>query len=288
MNKYQEDPVEFRRIVAMIRAGATYREITWLLRDHLVFEFATSLNIITSSKNRLFVAYLAWKKLKIENPRQPFIPASELPDVILCDSCGGLGEAKGLRWFKLNQGGFLTWSIDRSGIGNIPAFSDNEIQGWFDVWTTIAGLPPAVKTSDIGDCHIDFKPIDGPGKTLGFVLQPRAPVEDMARGGRLAGDMTIDSSERSWPLLRTRYVGKHEVGHVFGMDHEDMEEGDRDALMFPFIQGNGDRNPNSTDRKGFVVKYPNGGRATLKTLAKGEAQTELINAIVEQNIRGRK
>lgn len=250
LNKYQRNPVEFRRVVSIIRAGMTMAEVEDVL-NHNIYAFAKSLNL-PSIRNRRLLARQVHKHLKITNPQNPFVEKEDLPKVIVCDGCGGISERDGLRWEKLNRGEPLTWSIDRTGMPNnaIP-FTDFEIQGWFDAWARLSGFKVVKELRVKGDCHINFARIDGPGRTMGFVLQPRSPIEEMAKSGDLAADMTIDNSERSYPLNRTRRFGKHEGGHVFGLQHDP----DPAALMYWALTADSDLNPQQTDIGQFYRRY---------------------------------
>ena len=178
-------------------------------------------------------------------------PPEDEPPECTEANCGGFSKLpEGLRWDKINNGTNATWSIDRTNQPNVYAFTDKEIQGWFDAWTQHGGLP-VKKVEGVGDCHIQFRAIDGPGKTLGFVLQPRSPIEEMAAAGRLSGDMTIDSTERLWPLIRTRLVGKHEVGHFFGLGHSENP----DDLLYFQLNKNTDIGPQPGDILEYIKRY---------------------------------
>lgn len=251
LNRYQSNPAEFKRMVDIVEAGMTVAEIEDVL-NHNIYAFAKALNV-PHHRTRSTLSRNIYNRLKLVDPTKPHIPLSDLPRTIACDGCRDIADVEGLRWEKMNRGEALTWSIDRTNQpNNSAAFSDTEIHRWFLAWTTITGNRVVqLKNGEIGDCHIKFQRIDGPGKVMGFVWQPRVTME-MMMGGNLSGDMIIDSSERSYPLLRTRRFGKHEAGHVFGLQH-DREN--LNALMYHLLLADTDLNPQAPDVLQWKMRY---------------------------------
>ena len=152
-----------------------------------------------------------------------------------CFGCGGLTEAKGLRWKKLNDGEPLTVSIDHSGKPDaLKWLTDTQIMNnWFKPWERNPVVKFKLIESGKGDCHIQWKPIDGPGNTLAFVWQPAGDATYMSEAGDLSGDMTCDSSERVYPKALVHEAGKHEVGHVLGIGHLNAQK----DVMYPTARG---------------------------------------------------
>ena len=250
MNKFQRDPEHFVNLANAISFLTVSETIDVLNRD--ITTFAKSLNI-RSTGNRYQVGLRIKKRIELGIPELPHFEPKDIPKIHECDGCRDIADVEGLRWAKLNRGEAVTWSIDRDGQPNDwRSFTDREIQGWFEVWTSIQGnRVTKAPRGQKGDCHINFKRIDGPGKTLGFVLQPRGNVEFMRLAGDLSGDMTIDNSERQWPLARTRTFGRHEAGHFFGLQHSDLFT----DLLYRFLMGDGEKLPQPGDKNQYKQRY---------------------------------
>ncbi len=248
LNRYQKDPAEFKRIVDIVTAGMTRYEVEDVL-NHNIYAFAKALGVRHTGRRRL-LARRIHAELQNDKPVSPIVPNADVPTVIHCDGCRGIDQVDGLRWEKLNRGEPFTWSINRTGQPASSAFTDFEIQKWFMVWADLSGFKVR-KVTGVGDCHIQFKRIDGPGKVLGFVYQPNGTAEEMASSGNLSGDMFIDNSERSWPIGRTRRFGKHEVGHVFGLQHSESTL----DLMYAYLLASTDLNPQRGDVSQWRRRY---------------------------------
>lgn len=251
LNKFQKDPENFIRLASAISEYLTVSETQDIL-NHDIYTFAKALNI-RAFGSRSIIARNIKLRLSQGVPQMPHFEPEDIPDVHVCDGCRDIDSVEGLRWAKLNRGEAVTWSIDREGQPNdASSFTDREIHNWFLVWAAIQGNKvQKARDGEKGDCHINFARIDGPGKTLGFVLQPRANVEFMRLAGDLSGDMTIDNSERQWPLKRTRTFGRHEAGHFFGLQHSDFI-GD---LLYAYLVGEDERMPAAGDIAQYKQRY---------------------------------
>lgn len=174
--------------------------------------------------------------------------------VFECVGCGGLTEAKGLRWKKLGEGKPVTVSIDHSGKPETLAWLTDEIimQEWFKPW---ADENPIVKFKLLktgkGDCHIKWERIDGPSGTLAFVWQPAGDATYMEEAGDLSGDMIADNSEYDYRPVLVHEAGKHEVGHVLGIGHLD----DRRDVMFASARGEF-KNLSTNDKNEIDERHP--------------------------------
>ena len=257
LNKYQRDADEFRRIVKIIKAGMSWIEVQRFLSFDIL-HFARALNIRTIN-NRRTVAHTIWRTLRDNDFTEPYIdpkdlPKPKLPDasknIPCCDAEEKLPET--LRWGKVEKGQSVTYSVDeKNNPDPLKAFSSSEIDSWFAAWSDVCGIT-FKRVTGKGDIHIQYAPIDGPGKTLGFAYQPRAGVEFMESSSDLSGDITIDSTEGYWPVWKSRSTGKHEVGHAIGLDHIDNIA----ALLYPSIVWGADRGPQAIDIVAAQAKYP--------------------------------
>lgn len=170
-----------------------------------------------------------------------------------CIDCGGVSEAKGLRWDLLNKGKPLTVSIDHRGKPRpLTWLTDAEImEHWFKPWTDEnSNIKFQLLTSGRGHCHITFEPIDGPNGTLKFVWQP-TEGEFMEDGGEPSGNMVCDSSEQRYPRPLVRVGGKHEVGHVLGIGHLSAKK----DVMYPTAE-NKNKPLSTNDIRERNERYP--------------------------------
>jgi len=259
MNKYQQDPEEFRRVVGIITAGMEWREIVYFLRK-LTYQLGVALNIKTRGRTSATVAFNIHQELSKFVPDEPHYgvvtgtgpqnsepppepepepepdpePAPDLTEgQTPCDGCGGMSGPDGetLRWVKVDDGEAITYSVNWAGAPSVPGFDDAVIDRLFARWSGICDIKfERVSAQEVGDIDITFGYIDGPGNTLGIAWQPRGSFEDMAVAGDLSGDIKIDNSERWFTnpdaLLHTLL---HEIGHAIGMPHLDSP---RDVMYF--------------------------------------------------------
>lgn len=252
LNLYQKKPDEFRRVVAIIAAGMTQGE-TYRFLSYRLNYMAQALNLPVRGRSRQTLLHTVWRKITTEQPSEPYIdpallpPPPPQPDIECCEPVPGAT----LRWAKADKGEAVTYSVDRKDAPNVSGFSTKEIDLWFSAWSDICGIR-FERTKKKGDIHIQFLPIDGPGKTLGFAWQPSGNAEFMEQAGDLSGDITIDTDERSWPLWMTRTTGRHEVGHAIGLEHS-ARRGD---LLFGQIAFGRDVLPQTNDITAAVTKYP--------------------------------
>ena len=181
LNKFQKDPANFSRLANAIGSYLTVSEAQDVLNAD-IYPFAKALNVPVVTRRSVMAKRI---KTRLEQgiPELPHFDKEDIPQIHKCDGCVGIGDVKGLRWAKLNRGEPVSWSIDRTGqpSNDAASFTDREIHNWFLVWASIQGNRVVkAPNGQRGDCHIDFKRIDGPGKTLGFVLQPRGNAEFMS------------------------------------------------------------------------------------------------------------
>lgn len=251
LNKFQKDPAEFKRLVGAISEYLTVAETQDVLNAD-IYAFAKALNVPSVTRRSVTAARI---KARLEHsiPELPHFDKDDIPRIHTCDGCRDIADVAGLRWAKLNRGEPVTWSIDRtSQPHNAAAFTDREIHNWFLIWAAIQGnrVVKAPKGQK-GDCHIAFKRIDGPGKVMGFVYQPRGNAEFMSLSGDLSGDMFIDNSERSYPVPRTRTFGYHEGGHFFGLQHSE----DINDLLYKYLIGDDEKPPQAGDISQYKQRY---------------------------------
>jgi hypothetical protein len=216
-----------------------------------IFDMAEHLGLAISASEYGLVSIIVAEFAKI---RAGEVKPKEDEPTFECVGCGGLTEAEGLRWKKLEDGEALTVSIDHSAKPAMLNWLTDEIimDKWFKPW---ADRNPVVKFKLIkrgkGDCHIKWDAIDGPNGTLKYVWQPANDATYMEQGGDLSGDMVCDNSETRWPEALVHEAGKHEVGHVLGIGHLNST---RDVM---YASARGQEKPLSTnDKREEDERYP--------------------------------
>ena len=248
-------PEEVQRLSAifLLMTDKEARAFLWHIRRNsrtFLNELATGLGIENIPKSQY----------QLVNTLQAFFSELRKADqepTFECVGCGGLTEATGLRWDKLNKGEAVTVSVDHSNKPRALSWLTDEqiMKHWFEPWTV--GNPnikfELLKTGK-GDSHITFEPVDGPGNTLKFVWQP-SQGEEMDTSD-LSGDMVCDNSERTYPRTLVRTAGKHEVGHVLGIGHL-SNPGD---LMYPTANA-ADKKLTKNDKQERDERYPIGKAA---------------------------
>ena len=263
MNKYIEQPAEFAYVVQLIIEGKIRsRDLLFVLRGNLLYQFAKARGIVTERKPRNSILGEILTDVR-ENPESQAIdpnapvvvPEPEIDeDADICDGCELLANSENdIIWQKALRGEPVTISNDWRNAPDIEGLGDPMVDSIFGMIASECGIRFARKASGRGDIHIrfaDLSKMQG-GKVLGLTWVPRN-AKTFEQGGEIAGDIVCDS-KREWtmPLLALKLM--HEAGHAIGaLDHSKLPA----DIMYFQPTAAGQRRYSPADIARFLNLYP--------------------------------
>lgn len=279
MNRYIEQPAEFAYVVTLIIDGKIRsRDLLFVLRGTLLYQFAKARGIVTERKPRNTILGEIVADVRDKPEAQPIDPNAPVqmpepkidPDADICDGCELLQNSDNdIIWEKALRGEPVTISNDWR---NAPVIEGQRL----DELVTVAGSDKQVIRGDAmvdsvfsmiaAECGIRFKRAEGRGDihmrfadlskykggtVLGITWVPRN-AKTFEAGGDIAGDIVCDS-KRAWTMIMLFLKLMHEAGHAIGaLDHSQLPE----DIMYFQPTAAGQRRYTQADIARFLNLYP--------------------------------